>query len=474
MVENIYRVLSTGRYADLPLKERIVKAAREVERSLWFSTLIMVCAMLPLFTMRGPEGQLFRPMAETYAFAIGGALLLALTLAPVLCLLFFKHLRPTQDNFLVRFLKRGYLRNLEFCLNHRAVFLGGFAALMIGTLGALPFLGREFMPSLEEGHLWIRGFYPVSVSLEQNAEKTRIARQIMTKYPEVELAVSQMGRPDSGVDPTSFYSSETLVPLKPFEAWPATVKETGWMKWFRAKRPRTKAELINEMSAELSEVLPGVNWTFTQTIRDTVLEVLSGVQGENSVKIIGADLAELEAIGQKVVNAMRGIRGIEDVGLYRIMGQCNLELAIDRQKCALWNIKPADVYAVIQSAIGGQAVSQMIEGEKSFDITIRWPEHLRQDETAILDIPVDVVSHQVTGNVKPGVGPTPVSGASESVASTGFASALPSLTGSKRSSVPLEITTTPRERIGDLVTPQALDPDDPLDPNGRFIRPGTR
>ncbi|HTU24666.1 MAG TPA: efflux RND transporter permease subunit, partial [Pirellulales bacterium] len=226
MVENIYRVLSSGKYLELPLKERIVKAAHEVERSLWFSMLIMVCALLPLFTMRGPEGQLFRPMAETYAFAIAGALLLALTLAPVLCLLMFKHLKPVADNALVRYLKRGYLRNLEHCLDHRALFLGVFATFVIVTVGALPFLGREFMPALEEGHLWIRGFYPVSVSLEQNAEKTRIARRIMTKYPEVELAVSQMGRPDSGVDPTSFYSSETLVPLKPFETWPAVVEET--------------------------------------------------------------------------------------------------------------------------------------------------------------------------------------------------------------------------------------------------------
>ena len=472
MVENIYRSLSAGKHTELPLKERIVLAAHEVERSLFFSTLIMVCAMLPLFTMRGPEGQLFRPMAETYAFAIGGALLLALTLAPVLCLLLFKHLQPSRDNFLVRFLKRGYLRNLEHCLNHRALVLGGFAALLVGTVGALPFLGREFMPPLEEGHLWIRGFYPVSISLDQNAEKSLIARQIMRRYPEVELAVSQMGRPDSGVDPTSFYSCETLVPLKPFENWPATVKETGWKSWFRDKRPRTKAELIDEMSAELNEILPGVNWTFTQTIRDTVLEVLSGVQGENSVKIIGADLDELEAIGQKVVNAIRDVPGIQDVGLYRIKGQSNLELPIDREKCALWNIKPADVHAVIQSAIGGQAVSQMIEGEKSFDITIRWPKHLREDETAILDIPVDVISHQVTGGAKQGVGSTPVSGASESVASTGFANPLPTLTGSKRSSVPSEIVTTPRERIRDLVTPQALDPDEPLDPQGRFIRPG--
>ena len=186
------------------------------------------------------------------------------------------------------------------------------------------------MPALEEGHLWIRGIYPVSVSLEQNAEKSRLARAIMRKYPEVELVVCQLGRPDDGVDPTGFYSAEFFVPLKPFENWPATVAETGWESWFGAKRPRTKPELIDEMSAELNELLPGVNWNFSQVIRDNVLEVLSGVQGENSVKILGPDLDELEAIGQKVVSAMADVPGIQDVGMYRIKGQSNLELPIDR------------------------------------------------------------------------------------------------------------------------------------------------
>lgn len=251
-----------------------------------------------------------------------------------------------------------------------------FASLLVVSIGSLPLLGREFMPSLEEGHIWVRGWFPVSVSLAQTTEKNAIAREIMTSYPEVQLAVSQMGPPDDGVDPSSFYSAETLVPLKPFETWPATVQETGWRRLFRDKRPRTKVELIDEMSARLNEILPGVNWTFTQTIRDTVLESLSGVQGENSVKIIGPELDELEAIGQKAVTAMQGIPGIREIGLYRIRGQVNLELPIDRRKCALWNIKPADVHTVIQCAIGGQAVSQMIEGERSFDITIRWPEHL--------------------------------------------------------------------------------------------------
>ncbi len=472
MVENIYRVLSTGRYTDLPFTERIVLAAREVERALFFSTLILVCAMLPLFTMRGPEGQLFRPMAETYAFAIGGALLLALTIAPVLCLILFRHLKPVDDNFFVRFLKRGYLKQLERCLNHRALVLSGLGVFIAITVAMLPHLGREFMPALEEGHLWIRGIFPVSISLDQNAEKSRLARSIMRKYPEVELVVAQLGRPDSGVDPTGFYSAEFFVPLKPFEDWPSTVATTGWHSWFRAQRPRTKSELIQSMSAELNELLPGVNWNFSQVIRDNVLEVLSGVQGENSIKIIGPDLDELEAIGQKVVTAIAGVPGIQDVGLYRIKGQSNLELSINRQKCALWNISVADVHDVIQSAIGGQAISRMIEGEKSFDIIIRWPQELRQDETAILDIPVDVTSHQVTSGAQAAAGASPVSGASTSVASTGFSNSLPSLTGSTRSGVPLEILTAPRERIRDLVTPQGQDPDGPLDPQGRFVRPG--
>ncbi|MGH7193997.1 MAG: efflux RND transporter permease subunit, partial [Candidatus Saccharimonadales bacterium] len=318
MVENIYRVLSGGKYAEFSVPERIVRASHEVQRSLLFSTLIMVCALLPLFTMTGPEGQLFRPMAETYAFALGCALLLSATIAPVLCLLLFRHLRPTRDNFLVRFLKRGYLRNLQFCLNHRWATMAVFGVLIAGTGLLAPLLGREFMPPLEEGHIWIRGVFPVSISLEQNAEKSRLARHLMRKYPEVETVVCQLGRPESGTDPTGFYSAEFFVPLKPFENWPATVGRTGWRQWLGGKRPRTKSELIGEMSRELRRYLPGANWNFSQVIRDNVLEVLSGVQGENSVKIIGPDLDELEKLGNQMVAALGEVPGIADVGLYRI------------------------------------------------------------------------------------------------------------------------------------------------------------
>lgn len=472
MVENIYRVLSTGKYAELPIQERIVRAAREVERGLLFSTLIMVCALLPLFTMKGPEGQLFRPMAETYAFALGGALLLALTIAPVLCLLLFKNLRPSRDNFLVRFLKTRYLRNLERCLNHRVAALAIFAGLIAATGALLPRLGREFMPPLEEGHIWVRGIFPISISLDQNAEKSRIARAVMRKFPEVETVVCQLGRPDAGVDPTGFYSAEFFVPLKPQERWPATVERTDWRRWLGANRPRTKPELVAEMSGELEKLLPGVNWNFSQVIRDNVLEVLSGVQGENSVKIIGPDLDKLEELGNQAVAALRQAPGVKDVGLYRIQGQCNLTLPIDRRKCSLWNISVADVHNVIETAIGGKTVSQMIEGEKSFDITVRWPARLRKDESDILDIPVDVTGHRVTESSAAGMGATPFSSATEGVAATGFSRSLPALTGSKFGATALAISNAPRERLRDLVTPLGDEQGDELDPHGDFMRAG--
>ncbi len=472
MVENIYRVLSAQQNVDLPIRERLRAAAREIEKSLLFSTLIMVCALLPLLTMTGAEGQLFRPMAETYAFALGGALLLAITVAPVLCLLFFKNLQPRPDNVLVRFLKRGYLRNLDFCLDHRGLVLGVFGLLVVGTLLLLPHLGREFIPPLEEGHLFIRGIFPVSVSLEQNSERSALARAIMRKYPEVELVYCQMGRPESGTDPIGFYSAEFLVPLKSQEEWPRVRPVTGWRKWMSATRPRTKPELVQEMNAELKEFLPGVNWNFSQIIRDNVLEVMSGVQGENSVKIIGPDIVELERIARQVVSAMRHVPGVNDVGLYRIMGQTNLELPIDRDKCALWNVSVADVHSVIQTAIGGKPVSQMIEGEKSFDITVRWPKRLRNDDSVILDIPVDVSEHRVSQTATAGMTATPFSGQATDVASTGTIATMPSLTGSMFSASPLGILSVPRERLRDLVTPLGAARDGPLDPAGDFMRSG--
>ena len=246
MVENIYRHLSSGEYAELTLKERILKATHEVEQALFFTTAIMVCAFVPLFTMQGPEGQIFGPMADTYAFALGGALLLALTVAPVLCLLLFKNLKPTRRQ-LAGPLAEGRLSAEPAAVP--AIPLGDGrrdGGADVGTVMLLPFLGREFMPALEEGNLWIRGTAPLNTSLERHSEISTQARAIMATYPEVESIVNQLGRPDDATDTDGYYNSEYFVPLRPEKDWPKLVKETGWQRWvFGPTRARTKDEIVD-------------------------------------------------------------------------------------------------------------------------------------------------------------------------------------------------------------------------------------
>jgi cobalt-zinc-cadmium resistance protein CzcA len=470
MVENIYRHLTAGEHAEMPLRDRIVRASHEVEKGLFFSTAIMVCAFIPLFTMQGPEGQIFGPMADTYAFALCGALLLALTVSPVLCFLLFKNLKPARDNVLVRWLRTSYLHQLERCLNHPYWTLGFFGVILIASLCVVPFLGGEFMPELEEGNLYIRGTFPVNISLEEAADKARIARGIMRSYSEVELVASQVGRPDDGTDPTGFYNVEFHVPLLPEKLWPTVKQREGWQRWFGSTRRRTKEELKKEMNAELDRTVIGVDWNFSQYIRDNVMESLSGVKGDNSLKIIGPDLDELERLADQARTILAGINGIENVGVFRIKGQPNLEFAPDRRKCNRWGVSVADVENVIRSAVGGQAITQMTEGEKTFDISLRWPARLRGSEQAILDIPVDVTNNTVTPGSVPNLPQTPTSGPSAGVSSTGSALTMPSLTGSLFSANVNNISSAPRRRLGDLVSP--LDDRGQLDPAGSFLRPG--
>jgi cobalt-zinc-cadmium resistance protein CzcA len=396
MVENIYRHLAAGEYAELALKERLLRASREIEKPLLFSTLIMVCAFIPLFTMQGPEGQLFGPMADTYAFSLAAALVLAVTLTPVLCLFLFKNFQPRPESFLVRFLKERYLRQLEICLRHRGATLILMGSLIAATLCLLPHLGREFMPELEEGNLWIRGTGPLNYTLERQVQISKHARAIMATYPEVEAIVAQLGRPDDGTDACGFYNSEYFVPLRPEKAWPRLVEQTGWRRWlWGPRRTRTKQELVDAMNAELQQKIPGIVWNFSQNIRDNVMEALSGVKGDNSVKIFGPDLDQLEVLAAKVKNTLQTILGIENVGVFHIRGQSHLEFRVDPEKCQRWGVTTADLNNVISSALGGKALSSMVEGEKLFDIAIRWPRGLRNNETSILDIPVDIINNTV-------------------------------------------------------------------------------
>ncbi len=456
MVENIYRRVSSGEEVkELPLSKRILQAAREVERSLFYSTLIMVCALLPLFTMQGPEGQIFGPMADTYAFALGGALLLALTISPVLCTLFFRNLKPARDNFLVRNLKRLVIWQLNWVLNHRIAGLVVAMSLLAITLGVVPFLGREFMPELEEGNMVVRGTFPVNIALDETARYARIARKILMSYPEVAVVASQIGRPDDGMDPSGAFEMQCFVPLKPPNEWPIPPG--------RNKR-RSKPELVDDLNEELSRNIVGVNWDFSQIIRDDVMESLSGVKGENSVKIFGPDLTELERIAAEVNYTIGHVPGVFDPGVFRIKGQTNLSFPIDRAKCAIWNVSVADVEDVIQTAVGGKPFSQMTEGEKSFDISLRWPENLRENPDAILNIPVDVVKNNITtGGFEP---TTAGSGARLNVIGTTLS--MPSPTG--RGGLDAASGQVPRRRLRDLVTP--VDDTGKTDVAGSFVKTG--
>jgi cobalt-zinc-cadmium resistance protein CzcA len=421
----------------------------------------MVCAFIPLFTMKGPEGQIFGPMADTYAFALGGALLLALTVAPVLCLLCFRHLQPVDDNFLVAYLKRGYLRQLERCLDYRGLTLALFGVLIAVTAWfAATRLGREFMPELEEGNLWIRGTFPLNVSLDRVAADADQARAIIRTFPEVESVVPMIGRPDDGTDPTGFFNVEVFVPLRPQKEWPALAEETGpRRRWAGPKRPRTKEELVREMNAELTRKLVGVDWNFSQNIRDNVMEALSGIKGDNSVKIFGPDLEELERLADRMKNKLRQVRGVENVGVFSIQGQTNLEFRVDLDKCKRWGVSAADVNNVVQTALGGKAFATMIEGEKQFDIAVRWPGWRRGSETSILDIPVDVTNNTVLLAAGPGVNPNPL----------GTGVAPPPKAGSQ-TDTSNPISSTPRLRLRDLVSP--VGKDGQPDRAGSFERAG--
>jgi cobalt-zinc-cadmium resistance protein CzcA len=456
MVESIFRHLRDKDFVDRPLAERIVRACGEVQKSLFFSTIIMVCAMLPLFTMKGPEGQIFGPMADTYAFALGGALLLAVTLSPVLCLLLFKRLEPGRPNFLVRGLNAFFMWQLRLALWLPWPGLIAIVVFVCVTGWVAGNMGREFMPELEEGNLWVRGTFPINISFAEVGARAKEVRRVLKQYPEVAAIAPFTGRDDGGTDPTGYYNLEIFMPLRPESEWPVDPARG---------RARTKAELTAAMNDELNRLFPGVDWGFSQNIRDNVMEALSGVKGDNSVKIFGPDIGKLEDLAEKVKDAVANVPGVENVGIFHVQGQSNLEFVVDGAKCSLWNVSVADVETAIQALVGGKACTQMVEGEKSFDVTVRFPEKLRDNEAAILEVPVDVTNNQVTPTSVPSQGSTPITGSGAGVSPTGTSGTLPTLTGNAFNA-PGVSPVVPQRRLGDLVMP----------PSGnspsQFLRPG--
>jgi cobalt-zinc-cadmium resistance protein CzcA len=388
IVENIYRHI-TAHNADRsrPLIDRIIDASTEIERCLFYSTTIIVCAFIPLFSMSGPEGALFGPMANTYAFAICGALMMAVTLAPVLCSFFFVNKKEAHDTLLDKIMKLRYLRMLAWVLRHRILTLTVMGSLFCWALYLIPHLGAIFMPPLEEGYLWIRAIVPRTVSREYAASIAPQIRAVIGTVPEVDRVISQLGRPDDGTDVTGFFNIEFGAPLKPMERWrKRPFYLFGHRLW---NRTISREDMEKELMERFKE-FPGINFNFSQYIRDNVEEALSGVKGANSVKIEGTDLEQLEVLGQKLTNILKTVRGIENVGMFHVVGQPNLQIEIDRGLCARHGVNVADVEKVVQVAIGGEAFSQMVEREKLFDIVLRLPPELRNDPQIIGRILVDV------------------------------------------------------------------------------------
>jgi cobalt-zinc-cadmium resistance protein CzcA len=370
MVESIFFHLAHAKTPGLTVHQQIVRAARQVGQPIFYSTAIIVVAFIPLFTMTGVPGKIFAPMSITYGFALLGALLMAFTLAPVLCSFLLTGPISEEDTFLVKPLRKLYQRTLDWALDHRQVVVALAAALLIVALVALQFLGGEFMPALEEGNLWVRATMPVDISFDQAARLATDIRGMFRQSPEVTTVVSQLGRPDDGTDPTSFFNAEFLANLKPQAEW---------------RRGLSKDNLVEEIEERL-KTIPGVIFNFSQVIQDNVEEAMSGVKGENSIKLFGADLKTMETLAGQIEKQMHQIRGVKDLGIFRLLGQPNLLIKVDRQASARYGLQVSDVNAVVQAAIGGQAVTQVYEGERLFDLVVRFLPEYRQDVEAISNI----------------------------------------------------------------------------------------
>ncbi len=316
------------------------------------------------------------------------------------------------------------------------------------------------MPELEEGNLWLSGIGPLNKSLDHQVNIAREARAIIAKYPEVESIVTQSGRPDDGTDTEGYYSGEYFVPLRPQKDWPKPMPQTGWRRWvYGPTRARTKREIVDAMDTELERDIPGIVWNFSQNIRDNVMEALSGVKGDNSLKIFGPDLDQLELLAEKAKSVLQDVPGIVNVGIFHVRGTSHLEFRVDPAKCQRWGVSTADVNNVVSSAVGARAMSSMVEGEKLFDISTRWPKWRRASESSILDIPVDIINNQVV--LAQGSGFTPNA--------SGHALPPPAVSGSL-ADTSNPISSTPRIRLGDLVTP--VGEYSAPDANGQFNRPG--
>ncbi len=377
MIENIVRHLHTqqsGNGERMSVGAQIRLAAHEVQRPVFYAITIIITAYIPIFTLQRVEGRLFKPMAWTVAFALLGALLFSIIVSPVLASFLFRRGAKEWHNPLLRILTVGYRKAVRRAIRERWAVVG-IAVLALGATAYLALsgtIGSEFLPHLDEGALWVRGTLAPSTGQTEGVRVANLTRETLAAFPEATIVTSQVGRPDDGTDTTGFFNTEYCVDLKPKEQW-------------RPVFHQNKDALIASMNEEL-EKIPGAIWNFSQPIADNMEEAVSGVKGQLATKIYGDDLRTLEDKADEVLKVMRTVRGVEDLGVFRLLGQPNLNVQVDRQQAARYQINVADVQDAIQTAVGGNALTQVLQGEQRYDLVARYQAPYRDTREAIANI----------------------------------------------------------------------------------------
>ena len=382
MVENIYRELGLRAGQTYKLNDIILAASADVDRPVFYSIAVIIAGYIPIYALSGPSGKLFHPMADTMSFALLGALLLTLTLVPVLCSYWLKNVRE-RVNKPYEWIKRKYKGELEWCLDHPKSTIAVSLLIFGATLLLVPYIGGEFMPHLDEGALWIRATMPYTISFEEASKFSPQVRNILMSYPMVTQVGSELARPDDGTDPTGFFNDEFYVGLKPYN-------DAAW----RQTSVENKQELTEDLQKKLA-AFPGVIFNFTQPAEDAVDEALTGLKSSLAVKVYGPDLNVLQDKAIQIKRILQGIRGFTELTVVRELGQPALIINVDRDRIARYGINVADVETVIQTAVGGQAATQIIQGEKLFDLVVRMEPQFRSSPNEIGNLLVGTPSGQL-------------------------------------------------------------------------------
>ena len=373
MVENIFRQIALRGEAPLNVAEIIRDAAAEVDRPLFYAVAVIVASFLPIYVLSGPSGTLFKPMADTMVFALVGSLIVTLTLLPVLCALFMRKGVRERRNAAYEVIKSAYVKGLDFCLAHPWGTTIASAVVLAASLVLVPFIGAEFMPQLDEGALWVRATMPYTISFDESAKIAPQVRDILRSFPQVTTVASELGRPDDGTDATGFFNVEFYVGLKPYAQW------TGPY--------RTKPALIEAINDKL-QAFPGIDFNYTQPAEDAVDEAETGLKSALAVKVFGSNLETLEQKGKAIKEVLERVRGIRDVTLVQELGQPSLTININRAQIARYGVNVADINGLIQTAIGGDVATQVVQGEKQFDLVVRLDRQYRDNPVEIGNIPV--------------------------------------------------------------------------------------